>query len=855
MKGFARLALLACLGTGFADASERLNIGVLVETGFDRDIERWEVLAEHLGQSMADRDIEVEVYGFEALEQAIQRRAVDLVITNGSHYISMSRRVGLSAPIASIIPIYDEKPLPGVGGTVLVDAGRLDLITLEDLRGTTVAAASRHSLAYHAAAFETIRNRPDERIGYRLIETGLPHEQAVRAILAGDADAAFVRAGVLEAMVRDGSLNEGATRVLNPIDLETYPFRLSTALYPDRLVTVMPQLDKSIAELVTASLLQLPKGGNVARSMGIHGFTLPYSYEPVADMARTLRLPPYANPAPVSLRDIWRDHSQWLISLATAIVMIIGLVLFLVGYAARLRESRAQTRERIKEQSCLYDIFEITEDITQPLDDMMARVADRLPSAFQHPELAGARIIWQDQAFRTDSFSALGSLMSAALATADEQPGRIDISYPETLQDTDGGPFLSEERALLEAIGSRIGTVLQRRALEDAARQREQIYRAIFALAADAITLVDCETLEFIEFNDSACRQLGYSRDEFFHLRLPDIQGEFDESTIRRMIEEFRLVGETHFDTRRKCKDGKLLTVHLGLSFLEFRGRSCMSLIWTDVTEQRDAEARLRESEHRFRRLFKDVRQPVLLLKDGRFVDVNRAALELMLLDDWAQVTGRSPADISPRYQPDGEASSEKATRMIELARQHGSHRFEWEHLRPDGTCFTAEVLITPIEISGEDYEHIIWTDISARKQAETALREKESEFRHAIESSPDGFWAVDRQGHIVEVNQAYCSLSGYSRDELLTMSIKDIDVEHEHDELTRNHMQTIVERGHDLFETTHRAKGGRLWPVEVAASFNPDVGDRFIHSCVTSANARWRLSRSSATGCTLRNW
>jgi PAS domain S-box-containing protein len=98
--------------------------------------------------------------------------------------------------------------------------------------------------------------------------------------------------------------------------------------------------------------------------------------------------------------------------------------------------------------------------------------------------------------------------------------------------------------------------------------------------------------------------------------------------------------------------------------------------------------------------------------------------------------------------------------------------------------------------------------------------------YRAAIETSADGFWLSDAEGRILEVNDAYVRRSGYSREELLTMRISDIDALESPVE-TAGHIEKIIREGSDLFETLHRAKDGTLWPVEVNSSHWPIAGGR----------------------------
>jgi len=141
-----------------------------------------------------------------------------------------------------------------------------------------------------------------------------------------------------------------------------------------------------------------------------------------------------------------------------------------------------------------------------------------------------------------------------------------------------------------------------------------------------------------------------------------------------------------------------------------------------DITERKHAEAALRESEDAFRHLFEDSKDPILLIKEGRFIDCNAAALTQLGYHSRSELINYKPDEISPDYQPDGRSSEEKAAEMIAAALQVGYHRFEWLHVRADDSPLPVEVSLTPMTVHGELITHVCWRDITERKQTEQQL-------------------------------------------------------------------------------------------------------------------------------------
>jgi PAS domain S-box-containing protein len=111
--------------------------------------------------------------------------------------------------------------------------------------------------------------------------------------------------------------------------------------------------------------------------------------------------------------------------------------------------------------------------------------------------------------------------------------------------------------------------------------------------------------------------------------------------------------------------------------------------------------------------------------------------------------------------------------------------------------------------------------DITERKRTQ-------ERYQTMIRTAMDGFWMTDAKGKFLEVNDSYCALIGYSPEELLAMSITDVEAI-ERPEETARHIERVKQNGYDRFETHHRSKDGRIIEVEVSANFMDDEGGRFF--------------------------
>ena len=156
----------------------------------------------------------------------------------------------------------------------------------------------------------------------------------------------------------------------------------------------------------------------------------------------------------------------------------------------------------------------------------------------------------------------------------------------------------------------------------------------------------------------------------------------------------------------------------LALLAIQWRQRAFAQLRRSHEAATRQAEWRLRESEERFRKLFEDTVQPVVLVEEGRCISANQAALRMHGMDRIEQLLGRTRSDLSPPFQPDGQPSAAKAAQLSQLALEQGACEFEWTFLRPDGQTFTAQQVVTRIHQGGKALLHIVGHDITEQKKA-----------------------------------------------------------------------------------------------------------------------------------------
>ncbi len=134
-----------------------------------------------------------------------------------------------------------------------------------------------------------------------------------------------------------------------------------------------------------------------------------------------------------------------------------------------------------------------------------------------------------------------------------------------------------------------------------------------------------------------------------------------------------------------------------------------------------------------------------------------------------------------------------------------------------------------------------------------TKQKETDGLYRELIEKNHEGFCLVDKTGKIMDVNDSYIRLSGYTRNELLTMKISDLEGCENPNEIT-NHMEAISKNGYDRFETTHRKKNGTLVDIEVSISYYPIWDGIFTVFCRDISEIRNVIRRLEVEKRTAQN-
>jgi PAS domain S-box-containing protein len=298
-------------------------------------------------------------------------------------------------------------------------------------------------------------------------------------------------------------------------------------------------------------------------------------------------------------------------------------------------------------------------------------------------------------------------------------------------------------------------------------RDKESDFRFLFERNPGPMWVYDLETLAFLEVNEAAVTQYGYTQGEFKRMRITDIRPPEDIPRVKEVVSELAQ-GQNHSgEWRHIAKDGRELAVAVTGHKITFAGRPASLVHALNVTERRRAEQALRASEAQKGAVIELALDAVIVIDaQGRILEFNPAA-ERIFGFKRTQVLGREMAGlIIP------ERDRERHRRGIRRYRETGEQavlgrRLELAAIRADGTEFPVELTINATHLEGQAVFIGFLRDIADRKAAEAALRESEARlrvseerYRHVVDLIHEAVW-IHREGAILFANASAAALFG----------------------------------------------------------------------------------------------
>ncbi len=338
-----------------------------------------------------------------------------------------------------------------------------------------------------------------------------------------------------------------------------------------------------------------------------------------------------------------------------------------------------------------------------------------------------------------------------------------------------------------------IEDITERKEAEEALRESERRYRALFEGPAEGILVADIETRRFLYANPAACEMLGYPEEELTRLRVDDIH---PKEALELVVAEFeaQAAGKKELASEIPClrKDGTVFYADINTKAVTMDDRPCNIGFFRDTTERREAEeevrqltgdleqrvtertAEVRESEERYRTLAESAQEFIFTVDSGFRVRYANAYAAKQARRTPDAMTGRTLKDIFPRgtvlalehhlesvFKSDQPVHVEEALKLTEPAQKPVWLDMRLVPLRDDGGATTGVLVIAH--------------DITRRREAEEALRRSEERLRSIFDNALVGIYRTTPDGRILLANPALVRMLGFeSFDELARRNLEE---------------------------------------------------------------------------------
>ena len=483
-------------------------------------------------------------------------------------------------------------------------------------------------------------------------------------------------------------------------------------------------------------------------------------------------------------------------------------------------------QERYKELNCLYGIDEISRREGITIEEILRDIVRLIPPGWQYPKITGGCITFEGREYKTRNFKKTKWMQRADVMVNNKKTGLVEVCYLEKKQEIDEGPFLKEERNLINAIAARIGQITERKRLEkEAQRQADQnalIYKVgqrvsgelelepvlseIVSAVRDAFDYYNV-MLDMVD-EEAGCmvvQSIVGAYVDFFpkdKLRIPIGKGMTGHAAatgntqvsgdVSQDPHYIRDVEETKSELAVPIKRGKKVVGVLDmqsdkLNAFDEVDINTMETLSTqiaiaienarlykqaqrEITERKQTEEALRESEEKFRSIAEHSPNMIYINKRKRIVYANKKSEDIMGYKR-EEFYSRN-FDLIRLITPESRKQVREALRSHLMGKEYPP--YEYTIITKDGKRIDAINTTKLIKYEGEIAILGIITDITERKKAEEAIQRETAKLKAMISGMEEGVVFADNQEKIIEVNDYLLNLVKKDRSEVLGKSLWD---------------------------------------------------------------------------------
>jgi diguanylate cyclase (GGDEF)-like protein/PAS domain S-box-containing protein len=511
---------------------------------------------------------------------------------------------------------------------------------------------------------------------------------------------------------------------------------------------------------------------------------------------------------------------------------VVSVVRDISGRKATERELHRHAHvlgERVKELRCMSRIAELCARPRLSVPDLLSAAVRVLPSAWQYPDIAQARIRLDEFSHHTPGLRESAWLQRADISPAGRRRGAVEVFYAESRPHADEGPFLKEERALIDAVARQIAETVAAREARGQLLASEQRFRTLAVSTSQIVWTADRDG-GMLEPSQSWLAYTGQTAAETLSNPWAAVHpDDLDQATTAwESALRNRVTFEVEFRIRRSDGVYRHFTVR-GVPVLDAGVVREWIGTCTDITDRRNAEDALRRSERRHRTLLEQAADGIFTADaSGRFISVNRRACE---------IAGYSEAELRTMGFRDLILPEDVENRPLQFDELNTGRTVTTERRlrRKDGQVVVVELNSRMLEdglIQG------IARDITRRREEELEMRK----LSNAVTQTADLIIITDARGVIEYVNPAFERVTGYPRADVVGRR-PSILRSGRHDSDYFRDMWSVIGRGESFHDVLiNRKRDGDLYYEDKTITPLQDSDGRITHYISTGRDVTEQL-------------
>ena len=292
-----------------------------------------------------------------------------------------------------------------------------------------------------------------------------------------------------------------------------------------------------------------------------------------------------------------------------------------------LQQSMWEIDERVKELNCLFEISRLVETKALSLEETLQGIADLIPSAWQHPEIACARINLNGMELKTQNYQETIWQQVSGIVVHGVPSGKLAVGYLEARPENDEGPFQKEERVLLDTIAERVGRIIERRWAQEEVLKSEERFRELMLNMHSGVAVYEAvaggQDFEIKDFNRMGERIDHIDRDKVIGRRVTDVLPGVKDLGIFDVIQRVWQTGRPEYFSGGVYQDHRT-SPSWRESYVYKLSSGEIVTVYQDVTRQKLAQKALEESEKRFRDLVENSLTGISIVQNNQVVYQNQ---------------------------------------------------------------------------------------------------------------------------------------------------------------------------------------------------------------------------------------